>query len=82
MSPPDEKLALASFVQEEMIDGVQENLGQLLSMLPPIACLRLLAFLHLVEQPSTMKATFDVHPSGAMRLTLETAVAPCGCHRH
>ncbi len=82
MPPPDEKPPLASFVQEEMIDGVRENLGPLLELLPPVARLRLLAFLHLVEQPDTMRATLEIQPSGFLRLTLDTAVGPCHLHRH
>jgi len=82
MLPPDEKSPLASFIQEEMIDGVRENLSQLLDLLPPVARLRLLAFLHLVEQPNTMRATLEIQPSGFLRLTLDTAVAPCHIHRH
>ncbi|MXQ11699.1 hypothetical protein [Microvirga makkahensis] len=82
MPPPDEKLPIASFIQEEMIDGARENLSRLIDLLPPVARLRLLAFLHLVEQPSTMKATLEVHPSGTLRLTLDTAIAPCRIHRH
>ncbi|WP_133239313.1 hypothetical protein [Microvirga sp. KLBC 81] len=65
-----------------MIDGLSENLGQLLDLLPPVSRLRLLAFLHLVEQPETMKATLEVQPSGLLRLTLDTSVAPCKSHQH
>jgi hypothetical protein len=82
MLPPDEKPPLASFVQEEMIDGASRNLGQLLDLLPAVARLRLLAFFHLVEEPDTMKATLEVQPSGQLRLTLDTAVAPCSSRRH
>lgn len=82
MSPPDKKIALASFVQEEMIDGIRENLSELLGLLPPVARLRFLAFMHLVEQPSTMRATLEVEPSGSMRLTLDTIIAPCRSSRH
>jgi hypothetical protein len=82
MSLPDETTPLASFVQEELADGISKNLGQLLTLLPSVARLRLLAFLHLVEQPDTMRATLEVQPSGLLRLTLDTAVAPCRSHQH
>jgi hypothetical protein len=82
MSLPDETTPLTSFVQEELANGISKNLGQLLPLLPSIARLRLLAFLHLVEQPDTMKATLEVQPSGLLRLTLDTAVAPRRSHRH
>jgi hypothetical protein len=81
-SLPDESSPLASLVQEELIDGLSENLGQLLIFYPPVSRLRLLAFLHLVEQPETMKATLEVQPSGFLRLTLGTSIAPCKFHQH
>lgn len=82
MSLPKEKPPLASFVDEELLEGISENLIQLLDLLPPVARLRLLAFLHLVEQPGTMKATLEVQASGSLRLTLDTAIAPCRAHQH
>lgn len=82
MSLPDDKPPLSSFVQEEMSHGIRDNFCQLLDLLPPVARLRFLAFLHLVEQPDTMKATLEVLPSGTLRLTLDTAVVPCHTHRH
>ncbi|MEZ0169684.1 hypothetical protein [Microvirga sp. TS319] len=65
-----------------MIDGIRENFCRLLDLLPPVARLRFLAFLHLVEQPGTMAATLEIQPSGTLRLTLDTAIAPCRKHRH
>lgn len=82
MSQPDGKLPLASFVHEEMIEGVIENFEQLLDLLPPVARLRLLAFMHLVERPDTMKATLEVQSTGVLRLTLDTTVAPCRTQQH
>ena len=82
MSLPDDSTPLVSFVEEEMVDCISENLAQLLDLLAPLTRLRLLAFLHLVEQPDTMKATLEVQPSGVMRLTLDTEVTPCRSHQH
>lgn len=82
MSLPDEKLPLASFVQEEMIENLSECLSHLLETLPPVARLRLLAFMHLVENPDTMKATLEIENSGSLRLTLHTAVAPTRTQQH
>jgi hypothetical protein len=82
MSLPDEIPPVASFVQEEMIDGMTKALGACLSHLPPIVRLRLLAFMHLVEHPASMKASLEISPSGSMRLILDTAVAPCPTHHH
>jgi hypothetical protein len=82
MSLPDESPPVASFVQEEMIDGMTKTLAACLSHLPPIVRLRLLAFMHLVEEPADMKAALEISPSGTMRLILDTAVTPCPTHHH
>ncbi|KFG67467.1 hypothetical protein [Microvirga sp. BSC39] len=82
MSLPDEIPPVTSFVQEEMVDGATQTLAARLSRLPPIVLLRLLAFMHLVEDPAAMKAALDITPSGSMRLTLDTAVTPSPANRH
>jgi hypothetical protein len=82
MSPPDEAPPLSFFVQEEMIDHASQSLAQCLAQLSPIVRLRLLAFMHLVECPDTMKASLEITPLGSMRLTLDTEVVPCPTHRH
>lgn len=81
MSLPDEIPPVTS-VQEEMADGATQTLAACLSRLPPIVRLRLLAFMHLVEDPAAMKAALEITPSGSMRLTLDTAVTPCPANRH
>ena len=82
MSLPDESPPIASFVQEEMIDTLNEMLAQFLTQLPPVARLRLLAFMHLVEQPDEMKAVLEVTPSGSLRLILDTTITPDRSHQH
>ncbi len=82
MSLPDETPPVASFIREEMIDGATQTLAVCLSHLPPIVRLRLVAFMHLVEDPTALKAALEITPSGSMRLTLDTAVTPCPTHRH
>jgi hypothetical protein len=82
MSLPDETPPVTSFIQEEMADGATQTLAACLSQLPPIVRLRLLAFMHLVEDPAAMKAALEISPSGSMRLTLNTAVTPCPSHHH
>jgi len=76
MSPPDEKLALAAFVQEEMVDEVARKMSHVLDRAPAVVRLRLLAFMHLIERPEAMSAKLEVEPSGLLRLTLETPAAP------
>ena len=82
MSLPDEIPPVTTLVQEEMADGVARTLAACLSRLPPVVRLRLLAFVHLVEDPAAMKAALEITPSGSMRLTLDTVVTPCPNHRH
>ena len=82
MSLPDEIPPVTSVAQQEIADGATQTLAACLSQLPPVVRLRLLAFLHLVEDPAGMKAALEITPSGSMRLTLDTAVTPCPAHRH
>lgn len=82
MSLPDENPPVSSFVQEEMIEGATRTLALCISRLPPVVRLRLLAFMHLVEYPATMRASLEITPSGSMRLTLDTAVEPNRSHHH
>jgi len=82
MSLPDEPPPVVSFVREEMTDGATRTLAVCLSHLPPIVRLRLLAFMHLVEDPAALKAALEITPSGSMRLTLDAAVTPCPTHHH
>ncbi|MBM1169583.1 hypothetical protein [Microvirga arabica] len=65
-----------------MAEGTTQTLAAYLSQLPPIVRLRLLAFVHLIEDPAAMEAALDITPSGSMRLTLNTAVTPCPANRH
>jgi hypothetical protein len=80
MSLPDESHPMTSFVQEEMIDNLTQAMTQCLAQWPPVARLRLLAFMHLVEQPETMKVLLEITPSGSLRLTLDTEVNPTRTH--
>ncbi|MBM6578712.1 hypothetical protein ILT44_00855 [Microvirga sp. BT689] len=82
MSLPDENPPVASFVQEEMIEVATRTLGVCLSHFPPIVRLRLLAFMHLVEYPATLRAALEISPSGSMRLILDTDVEPGRTHHH
>ncbi|QRM30566.1 hypothetical protein [Microvirga sp. VF16] len=82
MSLPEENPPLSASVQEEMTDRATKNLAHCLARFPPIVRLRLLAFMHLVEYPDTMRASLEITPSGSMRLTLDTEVAPAPAHRH
>jgi hypothetical protein len=80
MSLPDENHPVTSFVQEEMIENLTQAMAQFLAQWPPVTRLRLLAFMHLVEQPETMKALLEITPSGSLRLTLDTDVTPGRTH--
>jgi hypothetical protein len=80
MSLPDENHPVNSFVQEEMIENLTQAMAQFFAQWPPVTRLRLLAFMHLVEQPETMKALLEITPSGSLRLTLDTDVTPGRTH--
>ena len=82
MSLPEENPPISSFIQEEMIDRASQNLAHCLAQFPPIVRLRLLAFMHLVESPDTLKAALEITPSGSMRLILDTKIIPGLSHRH
>jgi hypothetical protein len=82
MSLPEDNPPLSTLVQEDMIDRASQNFVHCLAQFPPIVRLRLLAFMHLVEYPDTLKASLEITPSGSMRLTLDTKVAPGSAHRH
>jgi hypothetical protein len=82
MSLPDETPPVAPLMPEEVMDGAARTLAACLSQLPPIVRLRLLAFMHLVEDPAALKAALEITPSGSMRLTLDAAVMPCPSHHH
>jgi hypothetical protein len=82
MSLPDETPPLSSFVHDEMIDRASQNLVHCLAQFPPIVRLRLLAFMHLVEHPDTLRAALEITPSGSMRLVLDTKIVPDTAHRH
>jgi hypothetical protein len=82
MSLHDEDIPLTAFVQEEMMDCLAGTLAGVLDRLSPVARIRILAFLHLVEKPESMKATLEVLASGHLRLTLDTSVTPCRSQQH
>ncbi|EIM27704.1 hypothetical protein [Microvirga lotononidis] len=82
MSLPEENPLLSCIVPDELIERASRNMAHCLAQFPAIARLRLLAFMHLVEYPDTMRASLEITPSGTMRLILDTKVAPDPAHRH
>jgi hypothetical protein len=82
MSLPDRNLPTAYFAQEEAIEGLARNFEHLLERMPPVARLRLMAFMHLIENPESLNASLELKPSGQLSLTLDTLVAPTRGHQH
>ncbi len=82
MSLPEEDAPLASFVQEEMVESLSKTLTGLIDRLPPVTRLRLLAFMHLIDDPGALKASLELKPSGYLRLTLDAFVTPYQGHQH
>ena len=86
MSLPDRNCPVASFAQEEAqeeaIESLSRTVAQVLERMPPLARLRLIAFMHLVEDPGALNASLGLTPSGRLSLTLEALVAPARGHQH
>ncbi len=82
MSLPEENPPLSCFVQEDIMDRASQNMAQCLAQFPPIVRLRLLAFMHLVEYPDSLKASLEFTAAGSMRLTLDTDIMLDQACRH
>ena len=67
---------------EEAMDCLSRTMTHVLERMPPLARLRLLAFMHLVEDPEVLNASLGLTPSGSLSLTLESPVAPTRGHQH
>ena len=82
MSLPDRNRPTASFTQEEALECLSRTLTHALEQMPPLTRLRLMAFLHLIEDPETVSASLRLTPSGRLSLTLDTLVAPTQGQQH
>ena len=82
MSLPDRNRPTAAFAQEEALECLSRTLTHALEQMPPLTRLRLMAFLHLIEDPETLGASLRLTPSGRLSLTLDTLVAPTQSHQH
>jgi hypothetical protein len=67
---------------EEAMECLSRTMTHVLERMPPLARLRLLAFMHLVEDPGALDASLGLTPSGRLSLTLESPVAPSRGHQH
>jgi hypothetical protein len=54
----------------ELAAAIKDVIGEMMMRLSPAAQARLLAFMHLLEEPETTIAELDVEPTGVMRLAL------------
>ncbi|WP_210485202.1 hypothetical protein [Microvirga antarctica] len=70
MSRHNKRNPLKSFLQEEMALSITDTMMDSLARLPSVTRLRLLAFLHFVEEPTRLSAELDFADSGDLRLTL------------
>jgi hypothetical protein len=82
MSLPDRNCPVTSFAQEEAAECLSRTLTHVLEQMTPLARLRLIAFLHLIEDPEALNASLRLTPSGCLSLTLDTLVAPARGHQH
>lgn len=67
---------------EEAMECLSRTMTHVLERMPPLARLRLLAFMHLVEDPEVLNASLGLTPSRSLSLTLESPVAPTRGHQH
>lgn len=63
--PPGERS-----LREDLVDALAETVVDVVARLQPVTRLRLLAFMHLFENPETIRAVLDIEATGAVRLTL------------
>ena len=87
MSLPDRNCPAACFAQEEAqqqeaMECLSRTVTHVLERMPPLARLRLIAFMHLVEDPGALNASLGLTPSGRLSLSLEALVAPTRGHQH
>ena len=76
MSQHDKMIPLTSFLQEEMTLSIGDRMMNSIASLPAATRLRLLAFLHFVEEPGNLLAELDFSAGGDLRLIL-MARQPC-----
>jgi hypothetical protein len=81
MSRRDKVLPLKSFLQEEMTLALGDRMMDSIALLPSVTRLRLLAFLHFLDEPKSLSAKLDFAASGDLRLTL-VARQPCKSNGH
>jgi hypothetical protein len=65
-----------------MTDALARMVAHVIPQLPPVTRLRLLAFIHLLENPETVKADLHIEPSGYLRLTLAANGIPDRNQQH
>ena len=77
MQQPDKHPTRSSPDEDELAEAVADAIAGAVMRLPPETRLRLIAFLHLMEEPGTTRAELDTAPPGFMRLVLtHTGLAP------
>jgi hypothetical protein len=81
MSRRDKVIPLTSFLQEEMALSISDRMMNSIASLPSVTRLRLLAFLHFVEEPTNLLAELDFSAAGDLRLTLVSR-QPCESNKH
>jgi hypothetical protein len=70
MSQREKIIPLKAFLQEEMALSMSDKMMNSIASLPSVTRLRLLAFLHFVDEPKSLSAELDFAASGDLRLTL------------
>jgi hypothetical protein len=52
--------------------ALSDSILRVIAGLGPVSRLRILAFLHLLERPDSLRTRLEVSPTGDVRLTLST----------
>jgi hypothetical protein len=76
MQPHDKTSSLGFLLREELTDAMTETVVDVVYLLVPITRLHLLAFMHLVGNPETIRADLAFEPSGSFRLVLAQVPFP------
>lgn len=78
MQRPDNRSAHPRIDESELAEAISDEIADAVMRLPPTTRSRILAFLHLMEEPGTTLAEIEASRSGVMRLVLTHTGIPPG----
>ncbi|AWM86066.1 hypothetical protein [Microvirga sp. 17 mud 1-3] len=69
-------------IQEELMLALSDSILRVIAGLGPVSRLRILAFLHLLEKPDSLRTRLEVGASGDLRLTLSAEPGAAQAQKH